>query len=95
VDLLVSTLRWIKCILGMKFIINNNVFIEGHNRLIKIPLKIGIIWVKAHEVLSVDGSTTHLMLCKTWKNECMGVATLTLGSQPKQRHGKVRAKSAT
>ncbi len=74
-DLLVSTLGRIKCILGMEFITNNNVLIEGHNRLIRIPLKNGIVWVKAHEVLNVNGSTTHLMLCKTWKNECMGVAT--------------------
>jgi hypothetical protein len=61
-----------ECILGMEFITNNNVLIDGHNRLVRIPLKNGIVWVKAHEVPSVGGSTTHLMLGKTWKKECMG-----------------------
>jgi hypothetical protein len=41
VDLLVSTLRGMECILGMEFITNNNVLIEGHNRLVRIPLKMG------------------------------------------------------
>jgi hypothetical protein len=35
VDLLVSTLGEMECILGMEFIIHNNVFIEGHNRLVR------------------------------------------------------------
>jgi hypothetical protein len=32
VDLLVSTLGGMDCILGMEFITRNNVLIEGHNR---------------------------------------------------------------
>jgi hypothetical protein len=72
VDLLVSTLGGMECILGMEFITHNNVLIEGHNRLIKISSKNGIIWVKAHEVPSVGGSTIHLMSGKTLENECMG-----------------------
>ncbi len=60
----------------MEFITNNNVFIDGHNRLIRIPSKNGIVWVKAHEVFSVGGLTTHLMLNKTWKKECMGGCTM-------------------
>jgi hypothetical protein len=28
--------------------------------------------VKEHEVPSVGGLTTHLILSKTWKEECMG-----------------------
>jgi hypothetical protein len=40
--------------------------------LIRIPSKNGIIGVKAHEVLSVGGSTIHLMLEKTLEKECMG-----------------------
>jgi len=55
VDLLVSTLRGMECILGMEFITHNNVFIEGHNRLIRIPSKNGIVWVKTHEVPNVVG----------------------------------------
>jgi hypothetical protein len=38
VDLLVSTLRGMECILGMEFITHNNVLIEGHIRPVKIPL---------------------------------------------------------
>ncbi len=63
-DLLVSTLREMECILGMEFITRNNVFIEGHNRLITIPSKNRIVRVKAHEVPSVGGLTIHLMLGK-------------------------------
>jgi hypothetical protein len=59
-------------ILRMEFITNNNVLIEGHNRLVRIPSKNGIIWVKAHEMSSVGGLTTHLMLGKTWKYIYMG-----------------------
>ncbi len=66
VDLLVSTLR------GMEFITHNNVLIERHNRLVKIPSKNGIIRVKAHEVPSVGGLTIHLMLGKTLEKECLG-----------------------
>jgi len=71
VDLLVSTLRGMDCILGMEFITHNNVIIEGHSRLIRIPSKNGVVQVKAHEVLSVSGSTIHLMLGKTLKKECI------------------------
>jgi hypothetical protein len=65
VDLLISTLG------GMECIAQNNVLIETHNRLVRIPSKNGIVWVKAHEVLSVGGSTIHLMLRKTLEKECM------------------------
>jgi hypothetical protein len=60
------------CILGMEFITHNNVLIEKHNRLVRIPSKNGVVRVKAHEVLSVGGSTIHLMLGKTLEKECMG-----------------------
>jgi predicted aspartyl protease len=43
VDLLVSTLGGMDCILGMEFITRNNVLIEGHNRLMRIPSKNGIV----------------------------------------------------
>ncbi len=56
----------------MKFIAHNNVLIEKHNRLVRIPSKNGIVRVKAHEGLSVGGSTIHLMLRKTLEKECMG-----------------------
>jgi hypothetical protein len=46
----------------MEFITSNNVLIEGHNRLVRIPFKNGIVQVKAHEVPSVGGTTIHLML---------------------------------
>jgi hypothetical protein len=72
VDLLVSTLGGMDCILGMEFITHNNVFIEGHNRLVRIPSKNGVVRVKAHEVPSVGGSTIHLMLGKTLEKECAG-----------------------
>jgi hypothetical protein len=72
VDLLVSTLRGMDCILGMEFITHNNVLIEGHNRLIKIPSKNRVVQVKAHEVPSVSGSTIHLMLGKALKKEYIG-----------------------
>ncbi len=71
-DLLVSTLRGMDCILGMEFITHNNVFIERHNRLIRISSKSGIVQVKTHEVPYVGGSTIHLMLGKTWKKKCVG-----------------------
>jgi hypothetical protein len=60
------------CILGMEFITHNNVLIEGHNRLVRIPSKNGIVRVKAHEVPNVGGTTTHLMLGKTLEKECVG-----------------------
>jgi hypothetical protein len=72
VDLLVSTLRGMECIFGMEFITHNNVLIEGHNRLLIVPYKNEIVQVKTHELLSVNGSTIHLMLNKIWKKECMG-----------------------
>ncbi len=65
VDLLVSTLGGMDCILGMEFITQSNVFIEGHNRLVRIPSKSGIVRVKAHELPCVGGSTIHFMLGKT------------------------------
>jgi hypothetical protein len=65
VDLLVSTLGGMDCILGMEFITQNNVFIEGHNRLVKIPSKSGIVRVKAHKLPCVGGPTIHFMLRKT------------------------------
>ncbi len=49
---MVSTLRGMECTLGMEFIIHNNVFVKGHNRLIGIPSKNGIIRVKTHEMPS-------------------------------------------
>jgi len=72
VDLLVSTLGGINCILGMEFITRNNVLIEGHNRLVRIPSKNGIMRVKVHEMPSVGGTTIHLMLGKTLEKECVG-----------------------
>jgi hypothetical protein len=72
VDLLVSTLGGMDCILRMEFITHNNVFIERHNRLVRIPFKNGIMRVKAHEVPSVGGSTIHLMLGKALEKEYMG-----------------------
>ncbi len=65
VDLLVSTLGGMDYVLGMEFITRNNVLIEGHNRLIRISSKSGIVRVKAHEVLCVGGPTIHFMLRKT------------------------------
>jgi len=72
VDLLVSTLGGMDCILGMEFIAQNNVLIEGHNRLIRIPSKNGIVRVKAHELPCVGGPTIHFMLRKAWERECVG-----------------------
>ncbi len=72
VDLLVSTLGGMECILGMEFITQNNVLIEGHNRLVRIPSKSGIVRVKAHELPCVGGPTIHFMLGKAWKRECVG-----------------------
>ncbi len=72
VDLLISTLGGMDCILGMEFIAQNNVLIEGHNRLVRIPSKSGIVRVKAHELPCVGGPTIHFMLGKTWKKECVG-----------------------
>ncbi len=54
-DLLVSTLGGIDCILGMEFVTHNNVLIERHNKLVKIPSKNGVVWVKAHELPIVGG----------------------------------------
>jgi hypothetical protein len=72
VELLVSTLGGIECILGMDFTTHNNVIIERYNRIVKIPSKNKIIRVKAHEVPTVGGLTIHLMLCKTLGKKCMG-----------------------
>jgi hypothetical protein len=57
----------------MEFITHNNVFIEKHNRIIRIPSKNGIIQVMALEVLNVGGSTIHLMLGKLWKSNAWEV----------------------
>ncbi len=66
-DLLVSTLGGMDYVLGMEFITQNNVIIERHNRLVKIPSKSGIVRVKAHELPYVGGPTIHFMLGKAWK----------------------------
>ncbi len=72
VDLLVSTLGGMDYILGMEFITQNNVLIEGHNRFFRISSKSGIVRVKAHELPCVGGPTIHFMLGKTWERECVG-----------------------
>ncbi len=54
-DLLVSSLGGMECVLGMGFITQNNVLIEGHNRLVRIPPESGIVKVKAHEMPCVGG----------------------------------------
>jgi len=72
VDFLVFALGGMDCVLGMEFITQNNVLIEGHNRLVKIPSRKGIVKVKAHEMPCVGGPTIHFMLGKTWEKECMG-----------------------
>jgi hypothetical protein len=56
----------------MEFITSNNVLIEGHNRLVRIPSKNGIVRVEAHEVPSVGGTTIHLTLGRTLEKECIG-----------------------
>ncbi len=71
-DLLVSTLGGMDYVLGMEFITQNNVLTEGHNKLVRIPSKSGIVRVKAHELPCVGGPTIHFMLGKAWKKECMG-----------------------
>ncbi len=72
VDLLVSTLGGMDCVLGMEFITQNNVLIEWHNRLVRIPSKSGIVKVKAHELPCVGGPTIHFMVRKAWKKEFVG-----------------------
>ncbi len=62
---MVSTLGDMDCILGMEFITHNNVLIERHNRLIRIPSKSAIVRVKVHEVPCVGGLTIHFMFKKT------------------------------
>jgi len=69
VDLFVSTLGGMDCILGMEFITQNNVFIEGHNRLVRISSKSRIVQMKAHKLPCMGGSTIHFMLGKTWERE--------------------------
>jgi hypothetical protein len=71
VNLLVSTLGGMDCILGMEFITCNNVLIEMHNRLVRIPSKNGIVREKAHEVFNVGESTIHFMLGRALEKECM------------------------
>jgi hypothetical protein len=65
VDLLVSALGGMDCVLGMEFITQNNVLIEGHKILVKIPSKSGIMKMKAHEMPCVGGPIIHFMLGKT------------------------------
>jgi hypothetical protein len=72
VDLLVSTLGGMDYVLGMEFITQNNVLTEGHNKLVRIPSKSGIVRVKAHELPCVGGPTIHFMLGKAWERECVG-----------------------
>jgi hypothetical protein len=72
VDLLVSPLGGMDYILGMEFITQNNVLIEGHNRLVRIPSKSGIMRVKAHELPCVGGPTIHFMVGKAFERECVG-----------------------
>jgi hypothetical protein len=72
VDLLVSTLGGMDCILGMEFITQNNVLIERHNRLVRIPSKSGIVRVKAHELPCAGGPTVHFMLGKAWEKKFVG-----------------------
>ncbi len=47
-------------------------FIKGHNKLVRILSKSGIVRVKAHKVPCVGGPTIHFMLGKTWERECVG-----------------------
>jgi hypothetical protein len=56
----------------MEFIAQNNVLIEGHNRLIRIPSKNGIVRVKAHELPCGSGPTIHFMFGEAWKKKCVG-----------------------
>jgi len=72
VDLLVSTLSGMECILGMEFITQNNVLIEGHNRIVRIPSKSGIVRVKAHELPCVGDPNIRFMVGKAFKKECVG-----------------------
>jgi len=72
VDLLVSTLGGMDCVLGMEFITQNNVLIKGHNILVRIPSKSGIVKVKAHDMPCVGGPTIHFMLEKNWERKCVG-----------------------
>ncbi len=55
-----------------EFITQNNVLIKGHNRLVRIPSKSGIMKVKAHELPCVGGPTIHFMVGKAWEKECVG-----------------------
>ncbi len=71
-DLLVSTLGRMECILGMEFITQNNVLIERHNRMVRIPSKSGIVRVKAHELPCVGDPTIRFMVGKAFKKECVG-----------------------
>jgi hypothetical protein len=61
-----------ECILGMEFITQNNVLIEGHNRIVRIPSKSGIVRVKAHELPCVGDPTIRFMVGKAFKKECVG-----------------------
>jgi hypothetical protein len=72
VDLLVSALGGMDCVLGMEFITQNNVLIEGHKRLVRILSKSGIVKMKAHEMPCVGWPIIHSMLGKTWERECVG-----------------------
>jgi len=56
----------------MEFITQNNVLIEGHNRIVRIPSKSGIVRVKAHELPCVGDPTICFMVGKAFKKECVG-----------------------
>jgi hypothetical protein len=56
----------------MEFITQNNVLIEGHNRVVRISSKSGIVRVKAYELPCVGDPTIHLMVGKAFKRECVG-----------------------
>jgi hypothetical protein len=53
-----------ECILGMEFVTHNNVFIKGHNRLVRIPSKNGIVHVTVDEVPNVGGLTVRKKIGK-------------------------------
>jgi hypothetical protein len=56
----------------MEFITQNNVLIEGHNMIVRIPSKSGIVRVKAHELPCVGDPTIRFMVGKAFKKECVG-----------------------
>ncbi len=78
-DLLVSTLGGMDCILGMEFITQNNVLIEGHNRLVRIPSKNGdcaskstrvALWKWTNHPLHVWKNLGKRMRGRPWHDVC-------------------------